>query len=179
MEILFYNYKSFDSLKTDLASQTFDILVLGFCRGTPYFLTRKYYKILEYLKVVSKNKKCTIIFAFYLKSVRKYVNALILKNGEVENVFGEAFSQKQGDVVVKNLKLVFIFYYDIYSKIDKEVLENYSLVIGLEDDIIDNFKYLSKKFCGKIIILDSCFTVEPHKNIDKICENVCKYYVQN
>lgn len=179
MEILFYNYKSFDSLKTDLVPKTFDILVLGFCHGTPYFLTRKYYKLLKFLKELSKCKNCVVVLAFYIKSTHKYVNALVIKNGEVESVFGEAFTQKQGEIIYNNNRLAILFYFDIYSKIDKEVLSEFSLVIGLEDDVVDNFKFVNKKFLGKLVVVDSWFNIEPHKNIDKICENVCKYYVQN
>lgn len=179
MEILFCNYKSFDSLKTDLAPQVFDILVLNFCYRTPYFLTRKYYKILEFLKGLSKDKNCTIVFTFYIKNSHKYVNALIINDGEVESVFGEAFSYKQGEICANNKKVLFLFHYDLYSKIDEEQLKDVSLVIGLEDDLIDNFKFLSKKFLKKIVVVDSLFRLEPYKNIDKICENMCKYYVQN
>ena len=82
MKILIYDYSCFEKLKEDLKALDFDFLIFCFNKKTPYFLSRKYYKILELLKKVSKERGVGFLFVFYVKKdYRKLVNGVYISSG--------------------------------------------------------------------------------------------------
>lgn len=178
MKILIYDYSSFEKLQEDLRVLSFDLLIFCFNKKTPYFLSRKYYKILEYLKEFSKNKKVGFIFVFYVKKdYRNLVNGVYISSGMVRRIFGEIFSNKC--CVVREKKMIQImFYYDLYANRNVFNLNDIDLFIGLDNFGADNIKYLQRKFLDKLFIIDGDGKVYNQKNVENIAKKVGKYYIQ-
>lgn len=188
MDIYICNFKNANNLKEvffKLKNVKQKIIILSFCKGTAYFLTRYYYNILHICKSFSLKNNNKILFCFYLKKqIGKYLNALYITCGKVNYVFGESFSLKRIVVTHNKKKIIFLFYYDIYNLfILKNIsLKNISYCIGLDNEIDFTFnKYIKNKFNKKIIIIEknSNLVFVKEKNILKKDENIIKLNIQN
>lgn len=179
MKILLYHYSSFEQTKIDLKREKFDILIFVFNDRTPYFLSRKYYKVLDFLKQISVSKNVDIIYVFYVKKeYRNLVNGLYISSGIVKRVYGEFFSDKCCLIKSKDKIIQVMFYYDLYA--NRNVFNNsdIDLFIGLDNFNVDNLKFLQNKFFNKLIVVDGDGNVYNQKNVENIAEKVGKYYIQ-
>ena len=180
MKIVFYSYKSFEKLKKDLANLKCDIFIFCFNKQTPLFLSYKYYKILNVVRLYSKQKNIDFVLNFYIKKdSRNLVNGLYISGGNVVKIYGEVFSKKCL-LIKKNNKFVQVmFYYDLYAKRSVFNQNDIDLFIGIDNFAIDNIEFLNKKFLEKIIIVDGEQNAFIKKNILNIDKKMCKYYIQN
>ena len=157
----------------------FNLLIFSFNKKTPYCLSRKYYKILELLKTISKNKKVDIVFVFYVKrEYRNLVNGLYISCGNIKRVFGEFFSNKCCLIKYNKNITQIMFYYDLYANRNVFNLNDVDLFVGLDNFSADNIKYLQNKFLNKIAIVDGEGKVFWQKNVENINKKVGKYYIQ-
>lgn len=179
MKILLYHYLSLEQTKIDLERESFDVLIFVFNEKTPYFLSRKYYKILEYLKQISTRKSVDITYCFYVKKeYRNLVNGLYISCGVVRNVYGEFFSNKCCLIRRQNKIIQVMFYYDLYA--NRIVFNNsdIDLFVGLDNFSVDNIKFLQNKFFNKLVIADGDGNIYNQKNVENIAKKVGKYYIQ-
>lgn len=151
------------------------ILIVPFSENSPHFLTKKFFKLLYKLK---KSSYKIIIFCFYLyNGYRNQVNALLIKNKKIEEIFGESFTSKSANFKLKACSFKVLFYYDLYSK---KVDFDY-FVIGLDDDkLFDDLSYQINKFKGRVLFIGKdgerfCKFFNENKKSDKKYD---KFYVQ-
>ena len=187
MDIYICNFKNANNLKEvffKLKNVKRKIIILSFCKGTAYFLTRYYYNILRICKYFSLKNNNKIILCFYLKKqIGKYLNALYITCGKVNYVFGESFSLKRIIVIHNKKRILFLFYYDIYNlSIFKNIkMNNISYYIGLDNETDVSFnRYIKNKFNKKIILIEknSNLVFAKEKNILKKDENIIKLNIQ-
>ncbi len=188
MDIYICKYKNANELKEvflNLKKVKNKLVILPFCDGTGYFLTRYYYKILNICKKFSSNQKNSILMCFYIKKNNiKFVNSIFINNGEVKYLFGENFSNRNMELFYSNEKFLVLFYFDLYRKLNliKEKFKEINFVLGIDDEEDAQFnKYLRNKFMGKIILIEknNQLVFVNQKNILKKDENIIKLNIQN
>ena len=174
MVVLFLGCEEIKGLEQKLIGV--DLVVLGFNGFTPQFLSEEYYFIVNKLKTLSLKNKTQFVFSFFInKTNKKYVGAVRIKGGRILNLFGECFSKKNLSFKIKNKTITVLFYYEIYSKIGKNIAKFSSLVVGLDDDeVFDQTQFISNKFNGKLVLIGdnlkiSCGKLKIFKNKLKIC----------
>ncbi len=151
------------------------ILIIPFSKNSPHFLTKKFFKLLYKLKKISRK---IIIFCFYLyNGYRNQLNALLIKDKKIKDIFGESFTSKSSEFKLNESSFKVLFYYDFYSK--KVDLEYF--VIGLDDDkLVDDLSYQINKFNGRVLFVGKdgesfCTFYNKNKKSD---EKHYKFYVQ-
>ena len=155
------------------------LFILSFFDLTPNFLSKKYYKLLNFLKNKSKNNNWQFVMTFYICfNNKKYLNALYIKDGQVKNIFGESFTNKNCLICFRHKKVLILFYFDVYSSSIKKQydLKNIHLILGIDNDKLNfNTVFLSNKFFEKLVLIgfNGETRAENNENIIKKCENVC------
>ena len=167
-------------LKKDFLVVDFSVLVVGFNKNSPCFLTKEYYKYLRFFRSLSKRHDIEIVFCFYIKYNNKsYLNALSIRGGKIENIFGESFSSKCLFLNFKKKDIAFLFYFDLYKKKYRSLLEGQDLTIGIDDEknFCDNdVVFLDNDFFNKLILLNFDLRIKMKKNIS-LSQNLSKSYV--
>ena len=160
------------------------LVIFGFSKKTVVFLSRDFYRFLNFLKAKSKEYNCGFIFTFYIFFAdRKYLNALYIYGGEVKSIFGESFSQKRCEICFNGFNFLVLFYFELYDiKTKQRVdLNKCDLTIGIDnDEVCDNLVFLDNKFFNKLIFLglNNSLKCLKAQNIVKKSENVSEYNVQ-
>lgn len=179
MRLLFYKLTFINKLKEDLSNSKFLLCFICFSTSTPFFLSLKYYNILNFLKTLSKKTCKKFVFCFYTKYLGETkLNALFVESGKVKFLFGESFISKSLKIRLMS-KLVYIyFYFDVFSSKTKNDFNVADIIVGL-----DNFKsnitnYTKRKFKNKLIFVGLNLDIVENKNKAKKQQNVCKYFLQ-
>lgn len=155
------------------------LFILSFCAKSVNFLSKEYYKLLKVLLSISKENNIQFIMTFYIcYPNKKFLNALYIKNGQVKNIFGESFTNKNCLININKKKILILFYFDVYSHLIKKQfnLSKIDLFIGLDNDSLDfDTVFLNNKFFAKLVLIgfNGEVRAENKENIIKKCENVC------
>lgn len=188
MDIYICKYKNANELKeafSKLKNIRNKLIILPFCDGTGYFLTRYYYKILNICKQFSNSQNNNVLLCFYLKKSNiKFVNAIFISKGDVNFLFGESFSNKNMEISFKGKNFLILFYFDLYRKVNliKKKIEETDFVLGIDDEEEAQFnEYIKNKFFSKIILIEKNIQLVfiKEKNILKKDENIIKLNIQN
>lgn len=180
MKVLFYNLSGVENLKKDFCTVDFSVLVVGYNKNSPRFLTKEYYKYLRFFRLLSKKSDIEIIFCFYIfYNDRTYLNALNIRAGKIENIFGENFSNKTLFLNFEKKDIAFLFYFDLYKKKYRNFLENFDLIVGIDDEkfFCDNdVVFLDNNFFNKLILVNYDMQIKTKKN-KTLSQNISKSYV--